>query len=209
MRLIAAVLLLSGPWLNGEVIDRVAVAVDSHVVTESAIRRLIRLNSYFQRVPPDFNPQARRQAAERLINQALIQKEMTLIRYPMPAVPEAVKQMEEIREARHEDQAAFRADLARYGFTEEDLQEEIIWQLTLTRFIDFRFRPGVQITDEEIKKYYDEELKPKQTEPAELDEVRAGIVRVLTARRLNDALSQWLEQMRASTRIQFFPEAFQ
>lgn len=208
MRLLTAVLLLS-TGAFGEVIDRVAVAVDSQVVTDSAVRRLIRLNAYLERVPMDFTPQARRQAAERLVNQALIQKEMTLIRYPLPDVPEAAKQVQEIRDSRHQNEGAFHAELSRYSFTEEDLQEEIIWQLTLMRFIDFRFRPGVQVTDEEIKKYYDEELKPNATGADDPEEVRAGIIRVLTARKLNESLSQWLDQMRASTRIRFFPEAFE
>lgn len=208
MRL-ATALLLSFAALYGETIDCVAVAIDTQVVTASAIRRLIRLNAYLQRVQPDFSPEMRRRAAERLVNQALIQKEMTLIRYPLPNVPEALKQIQEIQASRKQNDGAFHAELARYGFTVDDLQEEIIWQLTLARFIDFRFRPAVQVSDEEITKYYEEELKPKQTAPEALDDVRAGIVRVLTARKLNDALSQWLDQMRAAARITFFPEAFQ
>jgi len=208
MRL-ATALLLSLAALYGEMIDCVAVAIDTQVVTASAIRRLIRLNAYLQRIQPDFSPESRRRAAERLVNQTLIQKEMTLIRYPLPNVPEALKEIQEIQESRKQNDAAFHAELARYGFTVDDLQQEIIWQLTLTRFIDFRFRPAVQVSEEEITKYYEEELKPKQTEPADLDDVRAGIVRVLTARKLNDALSQWLEQQRAATRITYFPVAFQ
>lgn len=194
---------------DAEIVDRVAVAIGHQVVTDSSIRRLIRLSSYFQRLQPDFSPEARRQAAERLVNQALIQKEMTLIRYPMPNVPEARQQMQEIQAARKQSDVEFRAELARYGFTEDDLQEEIIWQLTLARFIDFRFRPGIQVSEEEIQKYYDEEIKRSQSQPAPLEEVRPGVVRVITARKLNAALSQWLDQMRATVRIKFMPEAFE
>ena len=40
--------------------------------------------------------------------------------------------------------------------TEDQLRRYLQWQLTVLRFIDQRFRPGVLVTEEEVRAYYDE-----------------------------------------------------
>src|ERR1035438_8233584 len=43
-----------------------------------------------------------------------------------------------------------------YGVTEPELKTRLLWQLTLVRFIDVRFRPGIQIGDDDIRNYFNE-----------------------------------------------------
>ena len=38
-----------------------------------------------------------------------------------------------------------RQDLNQYGVTEDELHDALLWQLTVLRFIDERFRPGVMV----------------------------------------------------------------
>ena len=41
------------------------------------------------------------------------------------------------------------------GSPKIELRAQLLWQLTVLRFIDQRFRPGVLVTDEEVRTYYD------------------------------------------------------
>ena len=104
--------------------------------------------------------------------------------------------------------------LAAYGVSEEDLKARLEWQLTLLRFIDVRFRPGIQIGDEEIRKYFDEHMSaglmaahPGQT--PSVDDHRAGIVQKLIDQAADQQVEQWLKESRRRTRIQYHEEAFQ
>jgi hypothetical protein len=194
---------------SAEVVDRIAVAIGSQIVTDSAIRRQLAFDGFLQRTAPDLSPAARRRAAGNLVNQALILREMELLRYPRPDVPEAAKAVEELRRSRSQDENSFRADLARYGFSEDDLLEEIIWQLTLQRFVTFRFRPGVQVSDEEVAALFDKEFKSSAQPGQDLGTMRDALTRLVAERKLTETLAAWLDQTRKSTRIRFYEEAFQ
>jgi len=89
---------------------------------------------------------------------------------------------------------------------EEQLRTQLQWQLDVLKFIDQRFRPGVLVTDDEVKSYYDQhatELKqqfPQITTYAGLEpKVRAS----LEGERLNRNFDQWIAdaRKRGSNRI--------
>lgn len=201
---IAALLAVLG---SAEVIDRIVATVGDLVVTEGAVRRQIRMAALLVRGEPDYSDASRKQAIERLINQALIRKEIEISRYSAPALPEVEKRIEDYltrNKMTHED---FDALLKRYQFTEEDFKQEAQWQITLARFIEFRFRPGVVITDAEIEKYYSATFIPqfKKRNPAAelppLEDVRDQINRILATEASTEAMDKWLEQTRQQTKI--------
>ena len=64
---------------------------------------------------------------------------------------------------------AFEQALRDYGITETQLKEHMLWQLTVLRFVDYRFRPGIQIPDSDIEAYYQQQLdkwKAQGNQPA-------------------------------------------
>ena len=69
---------------QGEIIDRIAVAVGNQVITESEILRDIRITAFLNDTELDFSPKAKRRAADRLVEQKLVNKEMELTKYPGP-----------------------------------------------------------------------------------------------------------------------------
>jgi hypothetical protein len=108
----------------------------------------------------------------------------------------------------------FRRALEKYGVSEENLRAHLLWQLTLLRFIDIRFRPGIQITDQDIKQYFDQKLPEleKQAGPEKkirLDDLRDKILEALTDERVDQQLNDWLAETRRHMRIEFHPEAFE
>lgn len=200
---------------RAEIIDRVAVVVADRVVTQSEILLQLRLAAFLDGDPADLSATGRRQAAERLIEQMLVRREMELSRYPVPDPPEADALLARIRnqEPRLESDEKLRAELERYELGEEDLRQQLLWQLTLLRFVEYRFRPAVAPSEDELKVYYEKQYVARwkqlstQPVPSYLDS-RAEIESVVTQRLLDDALDRWLKQARSQTRIRFREEVF-
>lgn len=192
------------------VLDRVAASAGQQVVTLSAIRRHLRILALVDNRPLEDTLKARREAADRLLDQALIHREIDLSRFTPPTRAEAEAQIDKFMKQRGLSQEQYLALLARYGFTEEDFTEEVLWRISVTRFIDFRFAPGVQISDDEIKKYYGDEFVPQFKRRApdaavpSLDDVRERVSQILMLRKTNQAVDQWLAQMRATVKVHYF-----
>lgn len=202
----------SGP--RAEVIDRVAVTLDNQIIAESEVAREIRLSALLNGDPLDFSPEARRKAASRLVEQKLIRREIDLGRYLGPSKDEVAAMLKQIQTQRFRGSEDYRQALEKCGVGEGDLNAHLLWQLTLLRFIDSRFRPGVQVSDEEVREYFDSE-RSRLKEPADPDkqptfeDVRDQIRETLTNQRVDQQLDDWLAATRKRTRIVFHPEAFQ
>jgi len=199
---------------EAEVLDRVAVAAGQQIVTLSAIRRQLRLESLASGEPVQDTPDDRRRAASRLIDQTIVMREIELSRFTPPTMAEAEKTIDQYLKNTGRTRERLQAEIKQLGFTEDDFKREVQWRLSVSRFIEFRFSPGVQVSDEEIEQYYRGEfaksfkkLNPTM-EPPPLDEVRPSIQRILVARKTNVTMEQWLTRMRESLRVRFFEEAF-
>jgi hypothetical protein len=171
--------------LGAVIVDRVAITAGNRVITESEIDLRIRLTAFENDEKPDLSLASRKQAAQRLIDQKLVEREMDVGRYPR-ATPEAAKQ------------SPAAAALKAYGLTAEDLVRDLTWQKELLTFVSLRFRPAVQVTDQDVEKYFKENsLK------GELNDVRAQIEEKLTGERADKELDLWLQDQRKRTRIEY------
>jgi peptidyl-prolyl cis-trans isomerase SurA len=197
---------------QAEIIDRIAVVVGSSVITESELVREIRLTSMLNGEPLDFGAAAKRKTADRLIEQRLIQIENEASLYPAPppdSVQEALKEVQ----ARFPDLSRYQAALRRSGVSEDELKAHLRRQLTVLRFLDLRFRPGIQITDDEIGDYFKQRLAPqlKKSNPAaelSLDDYREQIEEALIGERVDKASDAWLKETRDHTHIEFRANVF-
>lgn len=212
MRRLLTLLFVIAAGIHAEVVDRVAVVVGKDVITESEIFRQIRLIAFQNNEKPDFSPDNKRTIAEKLVEQALIRREIESNRYVLGDLPDLDKMLADFKAERFKTDADYRAALKQYDITEEELKAQMKWQLTLVPFIDIRFRPAVQISTQDIKDYYEREFLPKWTslteKPPTLEEATAPIEAILTSERADHALDRWLGQMRTQTRIRFRPEVF-
>lgn len=206
--MLAAVALAMGcaPGLRGEIIDRIAVSVGSAVITQSEIEREIRITAFLNNEPQEFGAEARKKAAERLVEQKLVRREIQLSRYPAPAASEAEPRFKSLA-ARYPDAQAFRRALEKYGITEQELRDHVLWQLTLLRFVDVRFRPGVQVSEQDVREYYEKKVTPASA--TALDDVRETIEQVLIAERVDRDLDQWLKQVRRRVGVEYRRDAFE
>ena len=198
---------------SAEIIDRIAVSVASSVITTSEVDRAIRVTAFQNRVDLDFRPASRRETAERLVDQKLIRREMELSRYPQPDPSEASPLFAQVR-SRYQSDAEFQKALKDYGVTEQELRDAFLWELTLLRFIEVRFRPAIQVGNQELENYFERVVKPaaQASQPGQavsLDDYRSRIEEKLAGERADQELDHWLKEARKHTDIEVHQEAFE
>ena len=209
----ALLLAFAGTLAGSVVIDRIAVTVGKHAIKLSDIERDLRVTEFLNREPLNLSSDARRKAAERLIDQAIIGDEIANGGYARPTSTDAdafLKGLERDRFAGSD--ALLRQKLSSYGLTEEQLRAKLLWQLEVLRFIDRRFRPGVLVTDEEVRAYYNEhrnDLKRQYPQTTSFEALEPKIRAALEGERINESFVNWLNRARQRDRIEYRPGAFQ
>ena len=116
------------------------------------------------------------------------------------------------RDRFHGSDTQLKGALSRYGLSEEQLKKYLQWQLTVLRFIDQRFRPGVLVTDDEVREYYDQhraELQKANPKNNSFEVLQEKIRETMTGERVNTNFEEWLDETRRRTRIDFRDAAFQ
>lgn len=208
MLILLAFLLLPGFAVRGAtVIDRIAVIVGKHAVKLSDIDRELRVTGFLNRQPLVENPEARRKAADRLVDQQIIRNELATGGYTRATDAEADAMLREIRQNRFGgSEVRLKQALGQYGLTEDELRQHLLWQLTVLRFIDERFRPGVLVTDDQVRAYYDQHPQLKKvTFQAAAGEIR----KTLEGEQVNAQFDAWLDETRKGEQVRFIEGAFQ
>ncbi len=134
--------------LQAEVVDRVAIAIDYQAITQLQIDEELRVTALLNHKPVVRDTNSRREAADRLVQQFLIKREMEVSRYPQPDSAEIDKYLAGVK-ADLGESSQFVPLLKRYELDEATLKDHLTLQLTTLRFIEFRFRPGVSVNDSE------------------------------------------------------------
>jgi hypothetical protein len=205
MRIRRAILgiLLTAATASAAIVDRTAVTVGNRVITESEILRRIRLQAFQAGDFPVINDKTRREAAQRLIDLKLVDREMELGHYARTP-PERANALVDAFTAEHFQSSpdALRIALAGLQLTPGDLQAEFAEQADFLSFTSLRFRPAVDIPEQAIEEYFRTHFAPKPGEAAvSLTDVRSSIEQTLIAQKTDEALDAWLKDQRERTRI--------
>jgi hypothetical protein len=195
---------------RAETLDRIAVTVGRHVITESDILLDLRVSAFIDGKAPDFSGTAKRKAAGRLVDLYLVLEDATVTRSVMPSAADLAGLLEPIR-ARYSSDADYQMALAHAGISEIDLQGHLLEGLRMMRYTDLRFRPEVQITDQDLHDAFSA-LAGKQpaSEPAPgFESNRERLEELVMNRRILEALDRWLAMARGETSILYRDAAFQ
>jgi hypothetical protein len=93
----------------------------------------------------------------------------------------------------------WKAFLAANRLTQERVESYLRHRIQILRFIEERFRQGIQIAPEEIEKYYRETLLPQYAageEKPPLKAVSQRIEEILLQRQVNALFADWLRNLR-------------
>jgi peptidyl-prolyl cis-trans isomerase SurA len=202
-RSISAFLLVSA-MAQAVIVDRIAIIAGKKIVKDSDIANDLRLTAFLNHEALTFSPAARKKAADRLLEQGFIRDELEAGDYPRATVAEAQETLNNLIKSGYRTEAAYKSALAAYGISDEDLKARLLWQLTVLRFIDARFRSSALVTDDQIRQYYDSH---RQQFGNDLNAARGKIEDLLTGERTNKAFYDWLDQQRQQTTIRYLEDS--
>jgi peptidyl-prolyl cis-trans isomerase SurA len=195
------------------IIDRIAVVVGKKVIKASDIDRDLRLTEFLNRESLDLSSDARRKAAERLIDQQIIRNEIAIGGYSRAEDAQAEALLRQILADRFgNSEARLRAELARYGLIGEDLRQQLLWQLTVLSFIQQRFQAGVSVSDEDVQAYYNQhlaELKREHPQNSSFEALSPEIRKVQQEEAVTRDFEDWLSRARQRAQIEYRQGAFQ
>jgi hypothetical protein len=208
----AVFFLLCFSALGAVTVDRLAVTVGRTVITELQIDEELRVSALLNGQPINRDLDSRRGATDRLVEQLLIQHEIDLSRYPAPTEEEIDSYYKGVQQTLG-GEARMQQLLTTYDVAEQTLRTHLRAQLGTLRFIEFRFRPDINISEKEIAVEYKNKvqemhaLDPAANVPPLNSEERARLSQVLLEQRTDAALDTWLAESRKQVNIVYIDSA--
>lgn len=193
----------------GETLDRIAVTVGRHVISEQDIVQDIRISAFIDSRKLDFSAAQKRKAADRLIDQYLVLQDAASTRTPMPSAADVAAILAPIK-ARYASEQEFQSALAQARITDAELTDHLLAGLRMLRYTDLRFRPEVEISDDALHAYYDKLTANAGSTTARptFEASRNDIEKLLTEQQTMQVLDRWLSMARAETAIVYHQAAF-
>lgn len=215
-RQFACAVLLMLPLLSlpasAAVVDRVIAVVNKQAVTWSDLDEQMRFEALQNRRALASLTAADRHAAfEHLLDVRLLREQMQAFT-PVTAEETAVR-VAEIRAAwqMEKDDTAWSTVLERYGLSTGRLNGLVASQLQVLQFVEFRVRPMVRVSRDEVEEYYTQRLLPQLiaqgAKPEPVETVTGQIRRLLAEKKLNDEMDKWLSSLRAQSPVQVLWDA--
>ncbi|HMF58504.1 MAG TPA: SurA N-terminal domain-containing protein [Pyrinomonadaceae bacterium] len=184
---------------SGRVVDRMVATVNGELITYSDLLWQLAL----QPGNPLDNPssEALTRALNLLIGQTLIAQEAEKIPTISPSDDEVNRALADLIR-QFPSRAEFEERMQRVGLTAEELRDIIRRRVEIEKYLDFRFRSFVVVTDRETSDYYSHVYVPRfrQRAPGRilptLAEARAEIERTLTEGKIETAMNEFLDTAR-------------
>jgi hypothetical protein len=187
------------------VVDRIVARIEGDIILESQVREL---GAFQKLVEGRSEPDDR--LLQELIEQWVVETEATESRFPEPAQSEVDREMVRLA-GQFESPAAYVAKLHEVNLTVPEVRRLLARQIFVERYLDYRFRPTVQVEPGDIESYYQKELLPElaqKNQPApSLAEVEEKIRELLTQREISVSAGKWLDETKSGLKIELAPDA--
>ena len=190
-----------------ETLDRIAVTVGRHVISERDVLEDLRLSAFLDGQAPDFSGGQKRKAADRLIDRYLVLEDAVATRATLPTSQVAAALVVPVKE-RYATDAEYRAALAQAQVTEAGLNAHLLAGLRMLRYTDLRFRPEVQLSEENLRAYYKTLTEQRPSTTRSFEASRDQIEKLLTDQQTMQALDRWLGMTRSETQILYREAVF-
>lgn len=194
-------------------LDRVVVSVGLDAITEHQLQQELAVTAFLNHEPLRDTAEARRAAAHRLIQQTLIARDMQLARFPEAEASRIDAAVDRI-EQEYRGAQTFNEALKNDGLTLAVLRNHIANQLTTLRFIEYRFRPELTISEDELHAEFDRRTAswarehPGAGKP-NFDDSSSTLRSSMIEERTDKALDNWLNQTTAQSRIVYIDPSLQ
>jgi len=185
---------------TAQAVDGIAARIEDDIITESEVREL----AAFQLLV-DGKSKPRAELIRELVDQWATRGEADAEKFPVPSaadVNNAYAQLAmQFGGAKNFDSRAAAVEL-----NEAAVRRLLGQQLYLSRFLDYRFRPAVQVDDAEIEAYYRDEFAPQVKERGQpvpsIENVQETIREVLVQRAITQRANEWLDNTRGHLQVE-------
>jgi len=198
---VAILIALPRVAVRAETIDQILTLVNEEPITRLELLWSIAMDSEAPNPAGPISSDLLARKLDVMIDEKLISQEAA-------RVPSAEITRDELEKKRAEliksfpSEAQFRERVGSVGLTRQKLEEILRQRILIDRFVDFRFRSFVLVTEQEIKKYYDEVLVPKvraggQVPPGlDAPKIREDIEKILKQEKIDAEINRFLAAAR-------------
>jgi hypothetical protein len=191
--------ILPGAIQQGVVVDGIAVRIEGDIILESEVAELAAVQKLL-----DGKSRGRSELVNGLIDQWVLGREGETGSFPKPSDAEVQAAFDRLA-ANFPSAASWEAKLESLGLDDSIVKRQLRTQIYLSNFIEYRFRPGVEITDKAISDYYQTELAAelmKEKEPLPpLAGVANNIRELLTEKEVSRRADEWIADARSRLQI--------
>lgn len=181
-------------------VDRIVARIEDDIILQSQVREL----GAFQQLV-DGRAESDDKLLDELIEQWVVETEATGSHFPQPARSEVDREMARLA-AQFGDRAKYDARLNETGLSDAGVRILLTRQIYVERYLDYKFRPSVQVEPADVDAYYSKELLPelaKRNQPApSRASVDEQIREVLIQRGISDLTTKWLDDTKSRLRIE-------
>ena len=167
---------------SAEVVERIPAVVDGRPVLLSDVRLMAEVRG----LPAE-------KALEVVIDERLMYGEAARVPQSAVAAADEDRAMARLFEERPE---------LRERVVEADLRRLVRRQLAILKYVEFRFRPQVRVTTEDLEKAYAAEHGGKDDAPP-FTAVAPALEERLTRKALDERLETWVRELRAGAEIRY------
>jgi hypothetical protein len=193
----------TAPPQSARVVDRIVARIEDDIILQSQVRELGALQQLI-----DDHAESDDKLVQELIEQWMVQTEAAASHFPQPAQSEVDRELARLK-ANFASPEKYAARLNEVGLSDAEVSRLVSRQIYVERYIDYKFRPSVQIESAEIEAYYKKELQPdlaKKNEPIpSQNAVEEQIREVLTQRRISDLTAKWLDDTKSRLKVGIEP----
>jgi len=187
-----------------QIVDGIAARIADDILSESEVREL----GAFQQLV-DGQAKSRTDRIRELTDQWILRAEADAAGYPQPSAEDVERAWAQLA-AHFRSLEEFQGRCATLRLSSATIRRMLAQQIYLERFLDFRFRPAVQVDQRQIEDYYYNDLAPPlqargQIVPS-LESVAETIREVLVQRAISARAAQWLDETRQRVKIDVAPE---
>jgi len=201
LRAAISLLALLAAAAQGQVVDRIVARIEMDVITLSEVREL----GAFQQLAgaPRMDDAA---LLRQLIEQWIVANDAAAARFGQPSEARIDKDIAEL-EASFPSRQAYLARLGELALSEKAVRRLMLRRVYLSHYLEYKFRPAVQVDPADIERYYGEDftrdLRARKQPVPPLEEVSEQIRELLVEREISRRAAEWLEQTRAQIRVEF------
>jgi parvulin-like peptidyl-prolyl isomerase len=188
------------PPQAARVVDRIAARIEGDIILQSQVRELGAVQQLI-----DGHAESDDELLEELIEQWVVETEATASHFPQPAQSEVDRELLRLKGV-FASPEKYAARLNELGLSAAQVAHLLSRQIYVERYLDYKFRPSVQIEPGEIDAYYKTELLPElaknnQPAPARIA-VEEKVREVLTQRKISDLTAKWLDDTKSRLKIE-------